>query len=349
MSHDQQVSNRIAMLRFLMIAGVVLLHTPMNVPMPLVGNGVFDFIKALFQNVVFRTTVPVLTCISGYLLFSSGLDLAPTKLWKKKFKTLVIPFLVFNTGLFVLALFAQAKLGLKFSDDLLPFNEKVWSNALLGLRGSPINYPLNFIRDLVALVLLAPLFGAVLRSAPLVGLAVVWMFFMYNLDGAIVLRNNMAVMFYVGGMLGVSKGNLLMLDKYAPLSLVIFSALCVVLVVFRVANTTYLGYVAPFLLWSISAMVVNTRVGKWMGKMSKYSFFIFIAHAPVLYLTWFVYGKMGSMVPYPVYWVTAPVVTIAFLVVVYQQAMKVAPGFFSSIIGAKQKKPAPVVALVKAT
>jgi succinoglycan biosynthesis protein ExoH len=346
MTYDQQVSNRIAMLRFLMIAGVVLLHTPKAVPMELVGTGVFDFIKAFFQNVVFRTTVPVLTCISGYFLFSAKLDLAPLKLWKKKFKTLVIPFFVFNVSLFVLAYIAQRTTGLVFSYNLVHADASVWSNALLGLHGLPINYPLNFLRDLVMLVLIAPALGMLLRQAPIVGLAVVWLVFMFNLDGALVLRNNMAVMFYVGGMLGVAKSNLLMLDKYAPVALITFVVLCVTILMFRVSNTTYLGYVAPFLLWSMAALVVNTAAGKWMSKMSKYSFFIFIAHAPVLYVTWFVYQKVAAYVPYPVYWVMAPTLTIGVLVIVYQYAMKIAPTFFATIIGAKQR-PAQHAVLVK--
>ena len=323
------------MLRFLMIFGIVLLHTPKNIPIELTGPGGFDFIKSLFQNVVFRTTVPVLTCISGYLLFSANLDQHPIQMFKKKFKTLVIPFAVFNGGLFAVAYCIQAKTGKELSYDLIPFDAAIWGDALLSLTSFPINYPLNFLRDLVVLVVMAPMFGILLRSTPLTGLAVLWGFFMYNLDGWLVLRNNMPVMFYVGGMIALGKGNLFMLDKYAPMAFFVFVALSVTLVIFRVANTNYFGYVAPFLLWSAASLIVNKRIGKWMGKLSKYSFFIFIAHAPVLFATWVVYEKFAAYIPYPVYCITAPVFTTALLIGMYQQAMKIAPRIFSTAIGAK--------------
>jgi len=61
MQYEDEVRERISMLRFLMIFGVVLLHTPPFVPIKEVGGGTFDLLKSFFQNAVFRTTVPVLT------------------------------------------------------------------------------------------------------------------------------------------------------------------------------------------------------------------------------------------------------------------------------------------------
>lgn len=337
MSLNQQVSHRIAMLRFFMIFGVIVLHTPNFVPLAEIGSGSFDFIKALFQNVVFRTTVPVLTCISGYLLFGNGLDLTPVKMFKKKFKTLVIPFLVFNLSLCLFAYTMQKTTGVVFSVDLSRFDATVWGNAAFGLHDGPLNYPLNFLRDLVALVLIAPIMGMFLRHSPVMGLLLVVTIFFNNLDGEFVLRNGMALMFYLGGMVALGKWNMLGLDAFAPFAFVLFVGICVAMVVLRINNTTYLGIVAPFLLWSMASRVVDTRIGKWMQSMSKYSFFIFIAHAPILFATWFVYRKVAAYVPYELYWVVTPVVTTAFLVAVYKGAMAIAPAVFSSIIGAGGK------------
>lgn len=66
--------------------------------------------------------------------------------------------------------------------------------------------------------------------------------------------------------------------------------------------------------------------------MSKYSFFVFVAHAPVLLATWIVYRPLAKVVPYPVYWLLAPVVTTAVLVVAYRIAMRIAPNAFSAVI-----------------
>ncbi|WP_313030735.1 acyltransferase family protein [Massilia alkalitolerans] len=157
MTAQKLVSDRIAMLRYLMIVGVVILHTPPYVPITEIGPGIFDFIKAFFQNAAFRATVPVLTLISGYLLFRSGLDQDWRRLFNKKARTIVLPFFVFNLLVLASALAAQHLLGLRMSYQLLPFDTQTWLDAAFGISASPINYPLNFLRDLIVLMVFAPL------------------------------------------------------------------------------------------------------------------------------------------------------------------------------------------------
>ncbi|QNA90840.1 acyltransferase [Massilia sp. Dwa41.01b] len=335
MNDDASVSQRIALLRFLMIFGIVLLHAPPYVPIAEVANNPFDLFKAFFQHAVFRTTVPVLTCISGYLLFKSGLDQTPGKLASKKFRTIVLPFLVFNLGLLAAALGLYHGLGITLSNDMIPKDGKGWLNAAFGLTGSPINYPLNFLRDLVALMIVAPLLGWFLRKLPWVGLAIVALVYQFNLDGPFVLRNVMWPVFYVGGLVAVRGWNLRALDRYAPLCLALFLGLCAYVIWFRVANTNNLRLVAPLLIWPAAALLQPTAFGRWLGRMSKYSFFIFVAHAPVLLATTIVYKPFAAHVPYPVYWVLAPVLTTASLVLVYLLAMRLMPRLFSFVIGAK--------------
>jgi succinoglycan biosynthesis protein ExoH len=335
MNGDNSVSQRIAVLRFLMIFGIVLLHTPPYVPLPEVADTPFELLKALFQHAVFRTTVPVLTCISGYLLFRSSLDLRPLQLARKKFGTIVIPFLVFNLGLLAIALALYHGLGIELSNDMIPQDRKGWLDAALGLTGAPINYPLNFLRDLVALMIAAPVLGWLLRHCPWIGLAIVGLVYQFNLDGAFLLRNVMWPVFYVGGLAAVRNWNLRALDRYAPLCLVLFLGLCMYVVALRIANTNMLRMIAPLLIWPAAALLVPTAFGRWLARMSGYSFFIFVAHAPVLLATSLLYKPFASHVPYPFYWVLGPVLTTALLVLVYKLAMLTMPALFSAVIGGK--------------
>jgi succinoglycan biosynthesis protein ExoH len=345
MNDDVSVGQRIALLRFLMIFGIVLLHTPPYVPMAEVANTPFDLFKAYFQHAVFRTTVPVLTCISGYLLFHSGLDRYPAKLARKKFTTIVVPFLVFNGGLQAVALALHYGLGITVSNDMIPQDQDDWLDAALGLTGAPINYPLNFLRDLIALMMAAPLIGWFLRKSPWIGLAIVTLVYQFNLDGLFLLRNVMWPVFYVGGLAAVRDWNLRVLDRYGALCLTLFLGMCTYVITYRVANTNLLRIVAPLLIWPSSALLMPTAFGRWLGRMSKYSFFVFVAHAPVLLATSIIYKPFAAYVPYPLYWLLAPVLTTALLVLVYQLAMRIMPGLFSSVIGAKvasKAAPAPV-------
>lgn len=333
MNDDDSVRQRIALLRFLMIFGIVLLHAPPYVPIGEVANNPFDLFKAFFQHAVFRTSVPVLTFISGYLLFRAALDQAPAKLARKKLRTIVVPFLVFNLSLLAAALVLHHGLGITLSNDMLPKNKKDWLDAAFGLTGAPINYPLNFLRDLVALMLVAPLLGWFLRHSPWIGLAIIALVYQFNLDGPFLLRNVMWPVFYAGGLAAVRNWNMRALDRFAPLCLALFLAMCAYVVWFRVANTNNLRLVAPLLIWPAASLLLPTAFGGWLIRMSKYSFFVFVAHAPVLLATSIVYKPFAAQVPYPVYWVLAPVLTTALLVLVYMLAMRTIPGLFGSLIG----------------
>jgi succinoglycan biosynthesis protein ExoH len=339
MNLDSGIRARIDFLRFVMIFGVVVLHTPQYVPMNAIGSGWFDLIKAYFQLAVFRATVPVLTVISGFLLFNAALDQAPAKLFRKKARTILLPFLVFNLPLLPLVLAGQLYAGLKTSSPLWPFEPMTWLDAAFGLTASPVNYPLNFLRDLLVLILLAPLFGWLLRRFAWPGLVLVTAVFMFNLDGQFLLRDVMAVLFYIGGMAAVRGWNLRMFDRYALACLLLFLLACAAIVYFRVANTTYLRLAAPFLIWPATVLLASGQAGRWLAGMSKYSFFLFLAHAPVLMLTWILYQRFGAAIPYPVYWVMAPVLVTAIVIGVYLLLDAAMPRVFRRLIGAGDRPP----------
>lgn len=305
------------MLRFLMIFGVVIIHVPPHLPlgMPIT---LFDHYKAFLHEAVFRTAVPILTFISAYLLFSAGLDQQPRKLYRKKFYSLVVPFIFFNLGLVAITWCSQRYLNIHIFQNLLHTDVMEWMDALFGLTDLPVNYPLHFLRNLVVLVLFAPLLGKLLRSAPVIGLPIVFCIGHFNLDGPILLRDSMLILFYLGGMAALLPVNMLALDKYRVPALAIFCVACMAVVVLRIKDLTYLIYASPFLVWPAASLLSNTRIGEWMTRMSKYSFFIFLAHAPVLAAVWFIYRHHQTLVPAALYWFLTPVLVVAFLVLVWK-------------------------------
>jgi succinoglycan biosynthesis protein ExoH len=332
---DKNVRSRFDLLRFVMIVGVVLLHTPQYVPITEIGSDSFSLFKAFFQNALFRTTVPVLTFISGYLVFHSNIDQSPVKLLAKKSRSLLLPFMVFNLPLLALAWLAQTQAGIKLSYDLTSSDPMSWLNMAFGLTGSPINYPLNFLRDMMALMLIAPVAGLMLRHMPFIGLALFVWIFLNNYDGVLVLRDTMAVVFYLGGLVACCKWNIRALDAYAWPCLMIFLLACAAIVYFRVPNTTILRLVAPLLVWPASALFIDSKVGIWCARMNRYSFFIFVAHAPVLILTWQLYKHAGANLPYPLYWTATPFVTTVLLVWIYKLLMKIAPRTLQIVLGGR--------------
>ena len=89
---------------------------------------------------------------------------------------------------------------------------------------------------------------------------------------------------------------------------------------------SFWNYVLPVLM--LPVFIYFLPVGQVIA-----SFFLFLAHAPVLLLTWVVYGRYGSAIPYPVSWVLAPIAVSALLIAVYQVAMATMPRVFEVMIG----------------
>jgi succinoglycan biosynthesis protein ExoH len=335
---DNAIKTRIAILRFVMIFGIVILHTPAYVNIADIGSGWFDLSKAFLQSAVFRCTVPVLTCLSGYLLFGSGIDRTLQKLARKKWRTLVLPFFACNVLLAALLYLLQSRFTVPISYQLYPFNMGTMLDAAFGYSKSPVNYPLNFLRDLLALMVLAPFLGYLLRNAAVPGLVLVILLFWFDFDSMLVLRNEMAIMFYIGGLAAVQQWDIKRLDNYAGACLVAFLALCAGIVLFKVANTTYLRFLAPFLLWPTTALLVDTRAGKWLAARAEHSFFIFLLHAPVLVLSYALYQQVEEHIAYPLYWFAAPVLTTWSLIVLHRfcTASRL-PGFDGDFSAGKPK------------
>ncbi len=321
-----------------MIFGVVVVHTPPYAPYGAVPNEWFPLLVAFFQNGFFRATVPVLTLISGYCLFKSGLDTNFRKLIAKKARTLLLPFLIFNLGMLLIDVLADRFFGASIVYDRAAMQDaRAWLTSMFGIFGYPINLPLYFLRDLMVLILLTPLFGWVLRRTPFVGLAAVAVFFLSDLDGLLILRGDMPVMFYAGGIIALHQSNLRAIDRYAYPAFAAFVALCMYAVWFGDGSILVLRLVAPFLIWPISAVLVETSFGQWAVKQSRYSFFIFISHAPLLFGLWKLNKLAGAPVPVPVFTVVMPFVVVAILIALYKMAMRVMPGPFSLAIGGRSK------------
>lgn len=248
-----------------------------------------------------------------------------------------MPLVIFNLTVAVVVYFVQAYqiLDHDFSKQLYPINLSVWIDAILGLYSSPINYPLNFLRDLYILSLLAPVFGYILRQYTWLGLLVCFCLFWFNFDGSLILRNTMPIVFYLGGMVAVKNWDLRKLDNYAVPLFGVFLVLCIGIVFFTIENRNYLRIISPFLIWPAASLLVNSKPGMWLASLAKYSFLTFLAHGPLLLIAYFLYMKFFTVVPYWIFWLAAPL-TIAIVVVQsYKLLKKFAPKTTNFLLGGR--------------
>lgn len=89
-----QLSKRIQIARYLMVCGIVFIHIPPVETEIVTNNAYFLMFRAFWVDAVFRGTVPVLTCISAYLIFRSSKDKKPFALIKDKAESLLLPMLI---------------------------------------------------------------------------------------------------------------------------------------------------------------------------------------------------------------------------------------------------------------
>ena len=132
------------------------------------GERAFKYVTDLFSFNLGRVAVPAFFVLSGFFFFWS-LDLNEYKFswfftqWKKRIRSLLVPYLIWNL-LMVIAIFVKNALFIRMgfgADECYGYIRDM--DVPEWFWGGPINYPLWYIRDLICLSLLAPLFYYLIR------------------------------------------------------------------------------------------------------------------------------------------------------------------------------------------
>ena len=309
---DAEISQRISIIKYAMIIGIVITHIPPFEYIDAFGYSTMETIKVFFAHAMFKVAVPVLATVSGFLLFSSKLHLNYPRLLYKKSRSILLPLILWNLPFALIIYFIQ-KYNLTsytYWVDLYPATIENWLLIVVGWDGLPVNYPLHFLRDLFVVALMAPLFWLLLKKIPYLGLLVVLTVYYFDLEGGLVMRNNMLVTFYLGALAATQNWNLTYLDRYSLLLFLIYICACLVITTFRIDNRELFVILSPFMVWPFFSRITNTKAGELLHKYSKNSFFLFLTHAPILFIMYKVYTHLPIDIPYFVFWISAPVITI---------------------------------------
>lgn len=170
-------SKTITFLRFLLIVGVVLLHSEFE-DVSIEAYPFCDYFSYLLSRILATVAVPLFFFISGYLFFCK-IDNFDGKTYISKLKirvrTLLIPYLFWNLFTIVLLLFAAQLFpgmmpGFHKLIDSYDWIDWLWAFWDTGhgnpgvAYAMPINYPFWFIRDLMGVMLLSPLVYFLVRK-----------------------------------------------------------------------------------------------------------------------------------------------------------------------------------------
>ena len=314
---DRATALRIEFLRITLIAGIVVLHTPptwLLESLPPEAHHWPGVIKLFFEYGPLRAGLPVLSLISGYLLFLRPYRSYPS-LIRRKLATLVIPFLIWNA--LVIALHA-----LRGQNDLAPFEQAAadpvsWLTTLGVFLDGPPNYPTYFLIDLFALAALSPLIGAFLRRAPVATLLAGGVAAAVGYAPVPLVRPDVALPFMAGAAAAIHRIDPRLLDRYVwPLLIgfLLISLAFVAALAVEVSVPLSLGLVRMTgvpALWALSAVLAPTMLGRRLAGLSGLAFVLFCAHSPALHLLAGIWPENAG------YWLfyaaAAPLVVLAVL------------------------------------
>lgn len=159
-SNSELISKTINNIRFPMMMGVVFIHCRI-----VCDDALCNSVQHLFSDLLPAACVPIFFLMSGFLFFwrvaDWNKDVFASK-FKKRFRSLVVPYLFWIT--LTIAIFAGMHLFLPSMinpdfENVPEWGIKQYLAAYWdGSGGFPISYPLWFLRNLIVMVYLTPLF-----------------------------------------------------------------------------------------------------------------------------------------------------------------------------------------------
>lgn len=226
--NDSLLSKTISYLRFPLIVGVVFIHSNILI-VNIQGNIIrydrwpfIDFIIELVSSVFADICVPLFFFISGFLFFynSQFSRYIYIEKIKKRIKTLLIPYLIWNFIAFIILLIEVHPRIIRFFPllkdyrvDIISFLSSFWvTNLPIVMSGpaNPINTPLWFIRDLMVLIIISPIIWWLIREAKLAFifiLGIIWFFTLGDYVGFPGLCHQSLFFFPLGAYFGINRLN----------------------------------------------------------------------------------------------------------------------------------------------
>jgi surface polysaccharide O-acyltransferase-like enzyme len=299
---DKAVSERISIIRFPLILGVMFVHsytTTVNLSQGVTGvmkSGVLStVVREYISQILGGISVPLFFLLSGFLFFY-GLNFSLQNYLikvKSRVHTLLIPFLIWNVLWFLLLIILQL---IPFSrgflsgqsDSMLGYTAFQFISAILGINRSPIAYHFWFIRDLILLILLAPVVKFSFEKASFLIVilpAVLWLADVKNYS-----PRPVAILFFcLGAFIAQKKYSLFVLDKHGKLILFLFLLFSIVDIIPDKQYFEIIIHKVTLTLGVFSALYTTryfVQSDNWfrrlLNKLSPSSFFVFSMHEPVL-------------------------------------------------------------------
>lgn len=338
------IRETIKYLKFVLIILVVYTHSK---PETAGTFKTLNFVQEIITYNFCATAVPLFFLISGYLFFREGTlnkELYVSKL-KKRFRTLVIPYVFWILGAVVILFVAQKYLPNLFAGsfpNVSTFKAKDWLDIFWI---HPLQYQFWFLRDLFLTILLTPLIYLFIRK--------IGIFFLLGLLVLLLARPSepivgfsVSVIFYfsIGAFFAIKNIDFIKLsDKYFIPITIIYAVFFLVSAIIKESNPLNFSALVCLILPGMFFMVgLVFRCRACFRKVPEvfYSstFFLYAFHGLFIIVLVRLLGKIGLVntdIKAVGVYLLAPIITIVVSVLVYRLLIKIAPRFTKLIIGGR--------------
>lgn len=270
---------------------VVFIHVLPDVNPPLdsssIGAFLYSVVSELISHNISRIAVPCFFVFSGYFFYYSfdgrlSINWLKNK-WEKRIRTLLIPYLVWNVLLIAFILIKNDVFcfgGIK--DD---FSRQLQDSGIYGaLWRLPVNIPLWYMRDLICLSILSPLFYFLFKYLRAFGLILLAVPYYLMIESGIPGFGTTSLLFFgAGAFLSMNRINIISFFKKFEVP-----AYCIALILLLTATVlsgsalheTVIRIFIPFGIISIINIVgrFKERTLEKGAELCACSFFIYAAH-----------------------------------------------------------------------
>lgn len=289
----RQQSEIIDFLRFPLIMLVVFVHmAPLeqqHISWDFSGDSVYGLISEVISHHIGQLAVPFFFLFSGYF-FCLKIERWNSKIYgsqlRTRIKTLLIPYLFWNLLIVVLIVSIHGLFLLIGRGENQNLNT-ILDNSVCDLFWNlPINLPLWYLRDLMVMVLLSPVFFYFFRWSKSYGVLAIGLIYLFGFEIRVPGLSSAAFMYFgMGSFIGLRKANAVSFcDRYGNL-LGILALTFLALDIFFIETTWAAYFLRLFIVCAIPAVfslairlhaLQNLR--KYFILLSSSVFFIYAAH-----------------------------------------------------------------------
>lgn len=352
-----KITDAIKVLRFPLAVLVVYIHYAPFQRVDLwaltaVDRPITTTLYTLFSFLVGSVAVPIFVAISGYLYFIKiGNNFSRAQYIKqsrKRVYTLAIPYLGWIAITWIAGIIYNL---IKYDTTFTQLLSETWQNLYYILWAGPLYFPFYFIRDLIVLSLLAPLWHWLIKHTSWVWLVASLLLYFSPIELFTGLSTRLLFYYSLGAFFGIKGYRELIISRpIGVISILITLIATSVYIIQPVASAWHTPSLKLFeialivvILYALQRSDTTKPLFAWCQKMGIYSFFIYSTHQ--IYIVNFARGFQERILSYfraplddllnVVIYITFPIAIVAILVAVYKIWAKVAPRSLSLLLGGR--------------